>query len=303
MAEPKSHTSPNGVDQQLHTLFAGNLSKIVKDYSARTGGCNIILANHLIDLVTPYLPAAGKPLRILDNACGPLVLTEQCLLNPIITEHNDVHISAVDLSEDFITNNQETIAANASWKTNGKLVDTAVMNGMDLKYPDATFDASFTSLAIFAFPDPIKGASELHRSLKSGGVAALTSWKYVGWVPLLHAVERLIKPNAEPTRFPFLEPWYHKGKLEATMRAGGFSDVIEGDVGSMALWESVDEAAKWISETLKLIVGQGWTEGEKERMEEGLRDVMGGEQGREWVKREGGKVGFDMVAWTAVCWK
>jgi len=284
------------IERMIHSGFKGDMER---SYNARTGGCNISLANHLISLVTPSLPPQTSPLRILDNACGPAVLTSVCLQTAAITEHKTVHISAVDLSEDFITNNQSLIDSTPSWTTNSIMVDTAVMNGMDLHFPSNTFDVSFTSLAIFAFPDPVKGSAELHRTLKPGGVAAFTTWKDVGWLPLLHEVEAIVKPGKELTTFPMLEPWRVPGQLERTLREGGFEDVVESSVVVHAWYETEEKAAESLTETLKLMVGKGWSDEEKERMEGGLLDSF--RNGSEYaVYGDGGKVGFEMIAWTGV---
>ena len=118
-------------------------------------------------------------------------------------------------------------------------------------------------------------------------------------MPLLHEVEAIIRPGAEPTRFPFLEPWQVPGKLEQTLKDGGFGDVVESDVLAHAWWYDEKEAAKRVSETLKLMLGDGWTIEEKEKLEVGFLNVLSGGS-KHVVHGEGGKVGFEMVAWTGV---
>ena len=213
-----------------------------------------------------------------------------------------MHISAIDLSKDFIEANRALISSHPDWTTDGKLVDTDVMNGMELRFEDNNFDASFTSLGFFAFPGPVKGVSELYRTLKPGSVAALMTWKCVGSMPLLRKVEKIVRPGNELTRFPLLEAWLVPGKLAQTLRYGGFKDVTESDVLGHAWWPSMEEAANKICETLRLMVGSDWTTGEKEKMEEGFWEVMKG--GSEHMRGgECGKVGFEMVAWTGLAKK
>ena len=225
------------------------------------------------------------------------MLTNAILHDADIKSYTSVHISAVDINEAFINHNLASIAAMSP--RDGIKIDTAVMNGMDLHFPNDTFDISFTSIAIFAFPDPVKGARELYRTLKPGGIAALTTWKHVGWLPLLHEVEQLVWPGKALTQFPFLDAWTVPGKLASVLREGGFTDVVEGEVVSYAWFEGEEKAAESVSETLKLLVGSGWGEVEWEEMREGIRRVLAA--GSEFVKRgEGGKVGFEMVAWTGV---
>ena len=252
-------------------MFKGDMAA---SYNTRTGGSNTFLADHIISLVQPYFPPIQQPLRILDNACGPAVVTTRCFANAAVTDHTALHISAVDISSDFVANNQSLIAQTPVWTSNGTLVDTAVMDGTNLHFATNTFDVSLTSLAIFAFHDPVKGTSELRRTIKPGGVAVLTMFKGGGWKPLFYEAERIIRPGARTMRSPFLEPWQVPEKLERTLKDGGFKDVAEGEAKVMAWWGGTDEAAKYLADTVKLLVGNSWSESEKEQMEETFMCVI-----------------------------
>ena len=96
-----------------------------------------------------------------------------------------------------------------------------------------------------------------------------------------------------------LDVWSVPGKLAQTLREGGFQEVVEGEVRAFAFWESLEEAAENMCETLRMMVGKGWSQGEKEKMAGGFEEVM-----REgWgglIEGKGGRVGFEMVAWTGV---
>ena len=182
------------------------------------------------------------------------------------------------------------------------------MNGMELAYPDETFDMSFTSLAIFAFPDPLKGARELYRTLKPGGVAALTTWKEVGWMELLREVELRIKPaGSPPTHFPLVEAWMVAGKLEKCLRDGGFPTVEEGDVTTIAWFGSLEAMAMNLTETLKMMVGGAWTAAEKQKMHDGFLEVLKEKKAEGTVSafrfEEDGRAGAMMTAFTAVARK
>lgn len=301
-----------------NATFIGDMART---YSQRTGGCNILLAKQLINLIIPSLPPLPPPptsttadarptLRILDNACGPMILTRECLSAPAIVasdRYATVHVSAVDLSPDFIAYNQTLLssltttttppaaAAAASPKLN---IDTALMDSTSLSFPRDTFDLSFTALALFAFPSPAQGVRELHRTLKPGGATACTTWKSVGWLPLLHELETELfsSPSSSSsstsadknqqhaavplTTFPFLTPWAVPGKLASVLREGGFSRVEETEIDAIAWWGSGDECAYWVTETLWLMVGMreggarrggGWGDGEGQVGKEGLR--------------------------------
>ncbi|KAM0803790.1 S-adenosyl-L-methionine-dependent methyltransferase [Usnea florida] len=297
---------PREARAHINSTFSGEMAK---NYHQRTGGCNVILANELIPLTIPSLPppTTTPNFRILDNACGPMVLTAQSLLTSAITSHRSVHISAVDLSADFIKHNRDLLSSpdTAHWNTDGRKVDTAEMDGMDLQFPDSTFDLSFTSLAIFAFADPVKGARELYRTLKPGGVTAATTWKRVDWLPILHEVESVMRPGQPKTTVPFLEPWRVPGKLAQTLRDGGFQRVEEREIEAESWWDDIETAAYWLTATLKMMVARHWGEEEKERMEEGLREGLERaiRDGSGLVMTDGARVGFKNVAFAGLGWK
>lgn len=274
---------------------------MAKTYCSRTGGCNIRLATHLISLAAPHLPPPPAPLRILESASGPAVITTELLRSPPFTQHANLHINAVDVSEAFVANNKALIAANPAWGPGGRVhVETEVMDGMALQFPEGVFDASFTSLAIFAFPDPVVGASEMYRTLKAGGVAVVSSWKSVGWMPIFQAVEQIVRPGKEATRFPMLEEYYGKGKLEGVLRKGGFGNVEEGFWEGKSWWSGEEELVVSMFQSLKMMVGNAWTESEKDQMEEGIRRVVKEDGGELVARGEDGRMGVEMVAWTAV---
>ena len=79
----------------------------------------------------------------------------------------------------------------------------------------------------------------------------------------------------------------------------------EREVEGVAWWDGVEETAYWLTATLKLMVGQGWTEREKEGMEGGFRTVLetGIKEGSGLVMSKEGRVGFRMVAFAGVGWK
>jgi ubiquinone/menaquinone biosynthesis C-methylase UbiE len=67
-----------------------------------------------------------------------------------------------------------------------------------LPYADATFDAAFSLFGLMFFPDRQRGFAEIHRTLKSGGSIAITSWAPVDQSPAMQTMFgalRAIKPD------------------------------------------------------------------------------------------------------------
>ena len=226
--------------------FSGPLAET---YNARTGGCNVRLANAMLSRTLPHFPApsalqkaGGNPLRILDSASGPLVLTTQLLLDPSFLPNyssppsfSGVEIVAGDISADFVKANQASLGSAPLYTglpSNVKVTADS-LDGQDLsRFPANHFDASFTSLALFAYPDSAVGARELYRILKPGGVTSASSWKFLGWHDVFHAVERELGREGPETRFEMVEAWLPAGKLKALFEGAGFAgeDVTEEGV-------------------------------------------------------------------------
>lgn len=119
-------------------------------------------------------------------------------------------------------------------------------------------------------------------------------------MPLLHEAEAIIRPGAEPTKTPIMELFQQgPGELEQMLKDGGFRNVVESDVLAHAWWYDEKEAAKSMSESLKMMLGDGWTDEEKEKLEGGFLNALSGGS-KHVVHGEGGKVGIEMVAWTGV---
>lgn len=77
-----------------------------------------------------------------------------------------------------------------------------VMDGQQLDFPDATFDAGFSIFGIFMFPDPAAGFAELARVLRPGGLAVVAVWEHAGGAGpaqlFARAAERLFPDRPVP---------------------------------------------------------------------------------------------------------
>ena len=136
-------------------------------YERLTSGCTRTVAQQMVQTIKPSLTPSSF---ILDNACGPGIVSEQIkLVQP------DAKILAADLTPSMIEEVQKRVQAY-NW-TN---VQTATLDSRDLSSLE---DNAFTHvLSNFGGPIPddsqgtLKAVKEAFRVLKVGGMLVMSTW-------------------------------------------------------------------------------------------------------------------------------
>jgi len=110
--------------------------------------------------------------RWLDVGCGSGALTET-----VLAEAEPESIEGVDTSEAFV--------AYAASRVTDPRASFAVADAQALDRPDAAYDAVASSLVLNFLPDPARGAAEMRRVVRPGGVVAGYVWDYAGEMQLM----------------------------------------------------------------------------------------------------------------------
>jgi len=110
--------------------------------------------------------------RWLDVGCGSGALTET-----VLADAGPESIEGVDTSEAFV--------AYAASRVTDPRASFAVADAQALDQPDAAYDAVASSLVLNFLPDPARGAAEMRRVARSGGVVAGYVWDYAGEMQLM----------------------------------------------------------------------------------------------------------------------
>jgi SAM-dependent methyltransferase len=149
--------------------------------------------------------------KVLDVACGPGTLT-------LLAAEAGRSVSSIDFSPQMVRNLKRRL--------NGAQQGADVREGdaQALPWGDAEFDAAFSMFGLMFFPDRAKGLSELHRVLKPGGAAVVSSWApFEGiFVSVMSAMRELL-PD-----IPFGSgkgPLGDPEEFAAELGAAGFVDV------------------------------------------------------------------------------
>jgi len=107
---------------------------------------------------------APKPrARILDSGAG----TGGAALELARRGHS---VTAIDASMAMVARIKDRACAA------GLMIEALAMDGQDLAFSHASFDAALSVLGVILFPDAVRGLSELRRIVRPGGRIALITW-------------------------------------------------------------------------------------------------------------------------------
>lgn len=220
--------------------------------------------------------------RVLDVAAGPGTLSLQAaaLAREVV---------AVDFSSKMLAELRARLGARG---IENVLVHEG--DGQALPFEDASFDAGFSMFGLMFFPDRAKGFSELHRVLKQGGRAVVSSWQPMPNVPFFWAVI-----EALAAELPDLPLGDGKGPLsdpevfKQEMSAAGFEVSVEQRVHGNQ-WPTIDTCWASVRKSFAPLVLL------EHKMPKEAFEPLAANIYRRLVERFSGPVEVQMAAWLAL---
>ncbi|TDZ38353.1 Methyltransferase tpcH [Colletotrichum spinosum] len=241
-----------------------HFNKTAESYEAATGGATRELGEHAISLMTDVKPLTSES-RILDNACGTGVVTD-IILQSAADANMQPEIHAVDGAENMVdvVRRRFPSAVSAVSPSHPNKVHAAVMRGERLRFPDASFTHSVTSLGLMFFTDAGAGAREIARTLRpDGGVAVVTGWAAMGHVDVIRAVQARIRPDDAPFEPPFSDAWLDPGHTEAVLAAAGLDVQASTRVDVHMGCETAEGVARLLTRGFGAKAFESWSDDEK----------------------------------------
>lgn len=178
----------------VSTDYVAELLPFFEDYSRE--------ALHLAEL--PPNP------RIADVACGPGTLS-------LLAAAQGARVDALDFSPEMLAHFRRRAAGVPG-------LDIREGDGQNLPWPDAAHDGAFSMFGLIFFPDRGAGFRELHRVLKPGARAVVSSWAPLPG-PFGLVIESLAALMPDLPFGKGKAPLGDPDEFAAEMRAAGFRDV------------------------------------------------------------------------------
>jgi ubiquinone/menaquinone biosynthesis C-methylase UbiE len=152
--------------------------------------------------------------HVIDIACGTGAATR-------VAADTGAAVTAIDFSQGMIDRVDAARLPN---------VHARQMDGQNLVFPDASFDAAVSTFGIMLFPDWQLGLREMARVLRPGGRAAMTTWADPDGAAvnlLLVDVRRSLFPDLEAVPPPGgMRVLADAERLRSALKLAGFRDVL-----------------------------------------------------------------------------
>ena len=189
-------------------VFAGSVPQIYERLLVP-----LIFEPYAVDLADRV--AALAPRRVLEVAAGTGIVT-RCLARKLDAQTS---IVATDLNRGML---DQAVAIGTS-----RSVDWRTADGMQLPFPDASFDAIVCQFGAMFFPDKAKAFAEARRVLTPSGHLAFSVWDRIEENQFADCVTRAVGrlfPD-DPPRFLARTPhgYYDRAVIESDLARGGFT--------------------------------------------------------------------------------
>lgn len=193
-------------------------SKFASVYCRQTGNSTLsILADVITDNIQPSSHPVGPESVVHDTAAGPgigaaaLVASlpkDQLPKDILVSDNNVMMVSAA----------RDSLVASPLPHVECQELDSQDLSSL----PDDHFTHSINNFSIFTFIRPTDAVRETYRTLRPGGLAVVTCWSRFAPMFIVHATQRMIRPDLPLMPTPGPE-FYEDGVLQKVVEESGFA--------------------------------------------------------------------------------
>jgi SAM-dependent methyltransferase len=189
-------------------IFSGSIPSLYETYLVP-----LIFEPYAVDLAN-RIAARRSLTRVLEVAAGTGVVTRA--LASVLPER--VAIVATDLNQSMLD--------HASALGTSRQVEWRQADGLQLPFPDASFDAVVCQFAVMFFPDKSPAFAETRRVLRPGGVLVFNVWDRIEENEFADTVTTALEGTfpGDPPRFMARIPhgYHDRSAIEQDLANGGF---------------------------------------------------------------------------------
>lgn len=192
-------------------------SKFASIYCRQTGNSTLSI---LADVITDDVQSSSRPIGpksvVHDTAAGPGI-GAAALVARLPKDQLPGKVLVSD-------NNAMMVSAARDSLQNSPLphVDCQELDSQDLSdVPDDHFTHSINNFSIFTFLRPADAVRETYRTLQPGGLAVITTWSRFAPMFMVHAAQKMIRPDLPLMPTPSPE-FYEEGVLQKVVEEAGF---------------------------------------------------------------------------------
>lgn len=192
-------------------------SHLAKSYSRSTANTTLDV---FADILASEVQTSETPIDansiVHDNAAGPGVATAGVLAT-VSPDQAPKEILVSDNNEDMVTGARDSFDSPS---VTCKILDAHDLSSLSDNY----FTHSITNFSIFTFRNAEGAMAEVHRTLKPGGVAIVSSWERFAVLPLVHEVQTALRPDLPLMPVPGPR-FFNDGELEKVLATAGFNNI------------------------------------------------------------------------------
>ncbi|ESU09526.1 hypothetical protein FGSG_03671 [Fusarium graminearum PH-1] len=239
----------------------------------------------IIDYSLNLLPPFKSTDLIHDNACGAGVVS-QAIMAKIPPSAEGLCIQATDINPQFVTGCEQMAKLNR-WPLDAHVMDARVsfnpimlknavlIMDQDLDFSTNHFSHSFNNFAFHSMDVARHGLKEVHRTLKPGGMAMVSTWNEMPHTDALKHANRRTRGENAPLPMLLQDMSFEEEHMRKALQDAGF-DPEKTKIYHKDASVTIPDLRRWaqLAWSYLGVLPTGWLHEDEEKWEEALDDIV-----------------------------